>query len=727
MAAYKTEQINVGSIAAPDVGRALTDYASMVNANYQQGLSNTRNAIADQRAKELFDRQTNEYNREVAGRQALQDYAAQPVQTDTMIDSQRKLMDEAVTDRVNKLGRAFTPEEATRIQKAYESITPFREDVETKIEKDLIAKNVDPLKAKQYAQMEGAKYQSIPEYQQFLNTQAEKATANEQNRFKDTLELEKFKREAYKDELDKYKTKMEMLYKGMGAAGGTTGGGTGGIIGGQDKSKAYEKAYTKAGNEEELAKRLDAAFTKYGARAVNNALAASGIDEPVRLLEWDVGRRDVSLDRFDKALANEKPLSAIQGQFNSGIPEAPTYGLPGVARVYTPESARSVAQTSAKDRLMQVLGGSESAPTPSSTSPQTTSSSTSSAPGTGNTLADKNNNPGNLVTTRDNWLGKIGDDGKFVRFQTYELGSRALAKNLYNGAVGNSIESYMNKYAPKSENDTDAYIKQVSKALGKNPNEKITDSDVFPLMKIIAKQEGGKVDEDKLKLGYDMASLSKNITPAMEQKNIQTNRDALLTQTPDGLKVNESGNIIRNTVFNADAKNQVPATPESDSLIERIRQDNPNAPLVKYADILSGKNQGPTTEESNYLIADRNYRALTNMPESTKIGGKTRDEWNLERSSTNRIGDVAGPMAPIVAASAPLVSLLPALADAPVAFTTSNVGKNAIEKTTELMSTLRSPHINAGQVQQTKDSLLAIANKYPELRTDIVKFIQNLR
>lgn len=369
---------NTNVTLGPSVGDALVSGSNTINKGIDTGLDRqkmfvdmARQQVADQRAKELFDRQTNEYNREVAGRQALQDYAAQPVQTDTMIDSQRKLMDEAVTDRVNKLGRAFTPEEATRIQKAYESITPFREDVETKIEKDLIAKNVDPLKAKQYAQMEGAKYQSIPEYQQFLNTQAEKATANEQNRFKDTLELEKFKREAYKDELDKYKTKMEMLYKGMGAAGGTTSGGTGGIIGGQDKSKAYEKAYTKAGNEEELAKRLDAAFTKYGARAVNNALAASGIDEPVRLLEWDAGRRDVSLDRFDKALANEKPLSEIQGQFNSGIPEAPMYGLPGVARVYTPESARSVAQTSAKDRLMQVLGAGETTPE------ATTSNSTS--------------------------------------------------------------------------------------------------------------------------------------------------------------------------------------------------------------------------------------------------------------------------------------------------------------------------------------------------------------
>ena len=123
----------------------------------------------------------------------------------------------------------------------------------------------------------------------------------------------------------------------------------------------------------------------------------------------------------------------------------------------------------------------------------------------GETRADRNNNPGNL-TGDDKWQGMVGKDGRFVQFQSYELGSRALAKNLMNGAVGKTVEDYMNKYAPKSENDTNAYIKNVSKALGKEPGSVITDKDILPLMKVIAKQEGGKVDEKGLEAGYKMAT-----------------------------------------------------------------------------------------------------------------------------------------------------------------------------------------------------------------------------
>lgn len=122
----------------------------------------------------------------------------------------------------------------------------------------------------------------------------------------------------------------------------------------------------------------------------------------------------------------------------------------------------------------------------------------------GEARADRNNNPGNL-TGDDKWQGKVGKDGRFVQFESYELGSRALAKNLMNSAIGKTVEDYMNKYAPKSENDTKAYINNVSKALGKEPGEVITDSDILPLMKAIARQEGGKVDEKGLEAGYRMA------------------------------------------------------------------------------------------------------------------------------------------------------------------------------------------------------------------------------
>ena len=395
MAANKPD-FSLGRVDTPDVGGGLLDFADRQQKQYQIGLSNAVEAdklLRDRqrfaREQELNKRVDTEYNREVSGRKALQDYASKPLDISTMLGIQTKTADEALIADANRrvalwdksladnkitqddvdkgrvskelLGKLYNPaldvNASTGIQKAYESVTPFREDVESRVEKDLIAQNVDPLKAKQYAQMEGQKYQSIPEYQAMLTAQAEKMTNNSKEQFKDNLELTKFYREVYKDELDKYKIKMDNLTKMMGSTGSGGTGGGGGLLG-QDKSKAYDEVYAKAGNSDELVSRLDAAFQVYGAKAVNNALAASGINEPVRLLEWDVGKRDASLERFDNALKNEKPLSEVQGQFGNGAPNAPIYSLPTPATVYTADSARSVAQDRVKNSVLGYLGDS---------------------------------------------------------------------------------------------------------------------------------------------------------------------------------------------------------------------------------------------------------------------------------------------------------------------------------------------------------------------------------
>lgn len=181
MAAYKTEQINVGSIAAPDIGKDLINLGSTLRDNFQTGVANTRNAIADQRAKELFDRQTNEYNREVGLRKAKQDitrdfmnnqsaYGGQPLH-DRLNDAvnaeaQRRLTStpeigelDALVARQNKgetltpqeLVRkdeiakkiTFSPEEASGIQKESESIVPFQEDAKAMLAAKYAAAGID--------------------------------------------------------------------------------------------------------------------------------------------------------------------------------------------------------------------------------------------------------------------------------------------------------------------------------------------------------------------------------------------------------------------------------------------------------------------------------------------------------------------------------------------------------------------------------------------------------
>lgn len=80
----------------------------------------------------------------------------------------------------------------------------------------------------------------------------------------------------------------------------------------------------------------------------------------------------------------------------------------------------------------------------------------------------RNNNPGNIRVSKDQWEGMTGDDGAFVTFDSPESGVRALGKNLLSyGRQGyDSIEKIINRWAPPNENDTKAYIDSVVAATG---------------------------------------------------------------------------------------------------------------------------------------------------------------------------------------------------------------------------------------------------------------------
>lgn len=80
----------------------------------------------------------------------------------------------------------------------------------------------------------------------------------------------------------------------------------------------------------------------------------------------------------------------------------------------------------------------------------------------------RNNNPGNLRATGDNWKGMIGTNGGFVVFENIAWGIRALAIDL-RGDINegkNTVERLISEFAPPFENDTFAYIKKVSDYTG---------------------------------------------------------------------------------------------------------------------------------------------------------------------------------------------------------------------------------------------------------------------
>lgn len=100
------------------------------------------------------------------------------------------------------------------------------------------------------------------------------------------------------------------------------------------------------------------------------------------------------------------------------------------------------------------------------------SGATSTAP-----RAVRNNNPGNIVAdSRNPWQGQVGTDGRFAVFATPADGDRAHAKllsNYQNLHGANTVRSVISRWAPPSENNTDAYVGRMSSDLGIGPDDPI--------------------------------------------------------------------------------------------------------------------------------------------------------------------------------------------------------------------------------------------------------------
>ncbi|MBO5613498.1 MAG: hypothetical protein J5905_03230 [Prevotella sp.] len=80
------------------------------------------------------------------------------------------------------------------------------------------------------------------------------------------------------------------------------------------------------------------------------------------------------------------------------------------------------------------------------------------------TLAYRNRNPLNIRKSNIvRWQGQTGDEGGFVRFRGFESGYRAAVKILrsYNLRGIKTIGAIIKTWAPESENDTKAYVRDV--------------------------------------------------------------------------------------------------------------------------------------------------------------------------------------------------------------------------------------------------------------------------
>lgn len=78
----------------------------------------------------------------------------------------------------------------------------------------------------------------------------------------------------------------------------------------------------------------------------------------------------------------------------------------------------------------------------------------------------RNNNPGNIRITKDKWKGlrPVQTDKEFLQFNTMSYGYRALIRTLQNYRKKHNcitIEDFITRWAPRTENNTGVYIRRV--------------------------------------------------------------------------------------------------------------------------------------------------------------------------------------------------------------------------------------------------------------------------
>lgn len=112
----------------------------------------------------------------------------------------------------------------------------------------------------------------------------------------------------------------------------------------------------------------------------------------------------------------------------------------------------------------------------------------------------RNHNPGNIEWIADaakRWRGMIAADGRYGIFDTPANGVRAIGGELKASIrKGHTIAQAIYEWAPPVENDSDAYVGAVAKAVGAASASRLT-SDMLPAVALaIIKHENGQQPYD---------------------------------------------------------------------------------------------------------------------------------------------------------------------------------------------------------------------------------------
>ena len=187
-----------------------------------------------------------------------------------------------------------------------------------------------------------------------------------------------------------------------------------------------------------------------GAAAAGGPLAAlAGLMGLPILLGAADGAFQYQSARHDPRAASDADLAAGMDYARSRLKQVPDG--PAGASVRADLLSGAFAIQKEMDRRMAPTGG---------------AAASASTGANGDTAGINNNNPGNIRS----------QSGGFMKYKTLGEGINAMHKQLlrYQDKYGlNTISEIVNRWAPPSENDTAAYIRDISKYTGFGPNQSI--------------------------------------------------------------------------------------------------------------------------------------------------------------------------------------------------------------------------------------------------------------
>ena len=180
----------------------------------------------------------------------------------------------------------------------------------------------------------------------------------------------------------------------------------------------------------------------------------------------------------------------------------------------------------------------------------------------------RNNNPGNIMKSNDEWQGLVGyDDDGYAIFDSPESGIRAKGRVLmtYGRKGYNTLPKMFERYAPKGHGDNDpvAYAEFVANATGYGMNDVLDLQNPTVLMNLsraINRMENGDdsansfTDEQYLK-GIESAISGKGITP--KSKPIPSDADSVFGGI--GAKQSVGTDLPSSTGFSIEGVKQAPA------------------------------------------------------------------------------------------------------------------------------------------------------------------------